>query len=315
MRWGFLGAGGIARNSLGPAVHAARWAELRAAAARDCGRAELLGAEVVHADYAAVLADPSVDIVYVSLHNSAHLDWTVRALRAGKHVVCEKPLGLTADEVATMTSVAAEEGRLLVEACWNRWHPRTRMVADLLREGELGTVRSVRAQFLGERPAPGNYRHDPLLGGGALYDVGCYAIAGALLAFDWQRPVAVSARQRTDPAGADSHVRAELGFPSGTAVVEAGLTGERAEVLRIVGDAGEVTLADPAFTAGAGPARLDWRTAARGQGSTTFEPVNPYILMVDAICAALRGDDGAFVVSLADSLVVAQVVDAIKATL
>ena len=122
VRWGFLGAGGIARTALAPAVAAASGAVLHAVAARDPARAAALGPVRAYGDYAALLADDDVDAVYVALHNDAHLPWTLAALAAGKHVLCEKPLGLSAAEVDQMAAAAGD--RLVVEASWYRWHPR-----------------------------------------------------------------------------------------------------------------------------------------------------------------------------------------------
>ncbi|WP_440899299.1 Gfo/Idh/MocA family protein [Actinosynnema sp.] len=312
MRWGFLGAGGIARNSLAPAVRESRTAVLRAAAARDPARARALGAEVTHGDYAALLADPTVDVVYVALHNSAHREWTAKALRAGKHVVCEKPMGLTAAEVAELASEAAAAGKILVEACWNRWHPRTRALQRLLGEGALGTVREVRSGFRGGRPPEGDYRHDPALGGGALYDVGCYAIACALLAFDWRLPAVRAARQELGPTGVDETTTAELVFPDGVATIESSLTGQQDEWFSAIGDKGSVELSFPAFTGGAGQVEMIYRSET-GTRTEAYPPINPYTVMVDEVSAASRGRE-AFLVGLGETAAVAEVIDSIRAS-
>ncbi len=181
--WGFLGAGYIARAALAPAVHSADGAALVAAGARDIARAAALGPRgAAYGSYDEVLADPSVEAVYIALANDDHLPWAERALAAGKHVLCEKPLGLTAAEVRQMAATARAADRLLVEASWNRWHPRTRRAEALLRSGAIGAVRRVEAGFTFAGVAEDNYRLDPARGGGALYDVGCYATAAALWA-------------------------------------------------------------------------------------------------------------------------------------
>ncbi len=184
VRFGFIGAGWIAHRALGPAVHAATGARLQAAAARDPRRAETLEPSGrSYSDYRALLADPEVDAVYISLSNDAHLPWALAALEAGKHVLCEKPLGLDAAQVATMADAAARHDRLLVEAFWYRWHPRTRRLQELLASGAIGQVHSMEADFSFagdfEGTQRGNYRMDPARGGGALYDVGCYCVSAA----------------------------------------------------------------------------------------------------------------------------------------
>jgi len=156
------------------------------------------------AAYDDVLADPEVDVVYIALHNSAHRPWVQRALAAGKHVLCEKPLGLSAAEVDAMADCARENGRLLVEAAWNLWHPRTRAAERILAARALGAVRHVVARFDGASPPVGDYRRDAGLGGGALYDVGCYAVAAVLAAYGWKEPVAAQVHARTWPGGATS---------------------------------------------------------------------------------------------------------------
>jgi predicted dehydrogenase len=265
----------------------------------------------VHDSYDALLTDPTVEIVYVALHNSAHLEWSTRALLSGKHVVCEKPLGLTTEEVLVMTRIARAQERLLVEACWNRWHPRTRLLEQILQNGDLGTIRSVQATFVGRPPHPGNFRLDPQLGGGALHDVGCYAVAATLLAFNWQHPTVVCAHQRTAEGGVDVTTSAQLRFPTGSASIRTGLTGEGIETLVIVGDAGEAELERPAFTAGSATARLSWHTATHGKRSIDFPPVNPYRLMVDSVASAACGSN-AFVVTLSESLAISETMDSIR---
>jgi predicted dehydrogenase len=248
--------------------------------------------------------------VYVCLHNSAHAAWTIEALRAGKHVVCEKPLALSSSDVEQMQRTAQETARLLVEAGWNRWHPRMRELERVIREGRLGLVQSVRTEFVGALPPAGGYRSDPLLGGGALYDVGCYAVAAALLAFDWELPRLVSARSVPTGTGTDAVTVATLRFNGGTATVRAGLTGRLSEALEIRGDEATAELSAPVFTAGRVPARLTV-TGPDGSRDNVFEPVNPYRLMVEDVSAAVRGQD-ACLLPAAQSRAVATVIDAIR---
>jgi D-xylose 1-dehydrogenase (NADP+, D-xylono-1,5-lactone-forming) len=311
IRWGFLGAGSIAAGSLAPAVHATEDAELYAVATRDPTRAEALGPKVTYSSYDDVIADSNVDIVYVNLHNSAHARWTERALAAGKDVLCEKPLGLGRAEVTGMVAAAEQHQRILVEACWNRWHERTRESERLIASGTIGAVRRVTATFRGARPPEGNYRYQRALGGGALLDVGCYALSATLAAFGWRQPHRCSAQaQSWYPGSADETTSVALDFDSGAAVVTASLSGAAEEVLEIVGEAGRIRLAERAFTAGVDPSTLVVETAA---GSTVrrFPAQNPYQTMVAEIGAAMRGQ-AAYLVPLDQSLAVAAVLELIQ---
>lgn len=310
--WGFLGAGHIATANLGPAVRSVATAELRAAAGRTPHRTAALGATSSSTDYAAVLTDESVDIVYIALHNSVHADWTVRALRAGKHVLCEKPLGVSAAEVRAMIEAAAAADRLLVEATWNRWHPRTRDLAGLLHQGVLGEIQHVEAAFDGAEPDVRNYRRHATLGGGALLDVGCYAVGAILAAYDWAIPEITAVRRQSWPgSAADVRTAADLRFGESTANVVASLTGTGREVLKLSGTAGTVRLDSP-FTAGRGHVELQVESR-QGLAVRQYEPVDPYALMVTEMTRAVAGDKAAFLVPLDQSLAVAETLDAIRA--
>lgn len=314
--WGFLGAGSIAASSLGPAVHAADGAVLHAVAAGSRTRAEALRPAKTYPSYDDLLRDPDVDVVYIALHNSAHRPWVERALRAGKHVLCEKPLGLTAAEVDAMVDTARDTGRLLVEAAWNRWHPRTRDLEALIDSGAAGEVRSVISRFDGTAPAEGNYRLDPALGGGALYDVGYYAVAAALAAFGWQTPQVIRAEQdQWHPHSADSRSAFLLAFPGGgTADVHCALDGAPGtpftEELTITGTKGTLRMPPPAFCAGAAPSRL---TGDAPGTDRAYPAVDPYRLMVEAMNAAADGTEPTpYLVPWEQSRLIAATLEAVR---
>lgn len=313
VRWGFIGAGGIAQGALAPAVHAADGAVLQAVAARDPARAALLEPVTVHRAYGDLIGDPDVDAVYLSLHNNVHITWVTAALAGGKHVLCEKPLGLSAGEVSAMADAAAAAGRLLVEAAWNRWHPRTREAERLVAAGAVGEVRRVVSSFSGGPVPAGNYRYQPEFGGGALYDVGCYALAGALWAFGWQQPTGVTAQAEFWPEGADSRTVARLGFPGGgEAVVTGGLDGVDEEVLEITGSAARLELVPPAWMTRDRPVRLRLSPAGGQPTESSWPALDAYRLMVEEVSRAVRGEP-AYVVPLEQSSVVAQTIDRIRA--
>jgi predicted dehydrogenase len=259
-----LGAAWIADRAVLAALREARGSELLAIAARDEERARAMasrhGIPRVHADYAAVLADPAVDAVYLPLPNSLHLPWAQRALAAGKHVLCEKPLALNATEAVEMADAAAAAGRLLMEAVMYRFDPRMRALAESLAGAE---IRHVHAAFGFPIGAPENYRMRPELGGGALLDVGCYvADVARWLLGEPERVEAVIHRDAVDMSCA-----ALLGYPGGAqaSLLASFETAEHQELVVVCAD--RVERLDRPFTSGAGQ----------------------YRLMVEAFCAAARG--------------------------
>ncbi|HSK70042.1 MAG TPA: Gfo/Idh/MocA family oxidoreductase, partial [Candidatus Limnocylindria bacterium] len=180
IRFGILGYARIARLSVIPALLQARNAEPYALASRkEQGRTEAkekFGFAKVYEEYDELLADPDVDAVYIPLPNHLHREWTVRAARAGKHVLCEKPMGLSRAECEEMARACEENGVLLMEAFMYRFTTRTRKVRELLDAGAVGEVRRVSSSFRFVLDRPGDVRLNPEMGGGSLWDVGCYPV-------------------------------------------------------------------------------------------------------------------------------------------
>jgi xylose dehydrogenase (NAD/NADP) len=313
VRWGVLGAGRIADVAMLPAIGTASGASLAAIASRDVARArsfaERHGVARVHETYDALLADPDIDAVYIALANDAHAPRAIDALSAGKHVLCEKPLALSVAEVDAMTAAAERAGRLLVEASWYRWHPRTRTVERLLREvSVLGRVTYVSAGFTFDGVAAGNYRLDPALGGGALYDVGCYAVSAAVWAFGTP-PRSVSAKADVGVTGVDLTTALTVTFDGGDADLRASIAEEPRQWLTITGDRGEVELRPEPFTAWEGTETEVVFTSADGVSADPMPAANAYRLMVEETSAVIDGRDG-WVVPLADSRATAAILDA-----
>lgn len=306
IRWGFLGAGWIAGQALAPAVHAAEGAVLHAVASRDPVRSAALGPARVHASYAHLLADPEVDAVYINLSNEAHLPWTLAALAAGKHVLCEKPLGLTAQEVDQMSAAA---GALqVVEASWYRWHPRIRLAQQRLTE--VGPIRHVSAGFTFAGVPEGNFRLDPNRGGGALYDVGCYAVSACLWGVGQGLPAAVAATSRQGPTGVDLVTRVLLDWDDGaSAEVHAGIDDGEGQWLVLTGEHGEVELRDAPYTSWKHDDTELWISQGTGTERIAVPGTDAYLLMVEEVSAALGGGPG-WILPLAESRQTAAVLDA-----
>lgn len=217
LRLGILGAVNIAR-SFASGVAPSKTVTVAAVASRDAGKAERFAMECgiprFHGSYEALLADPEIDAVYNPLPNSLHAEWSIRAMEAGKHVLCEKPLAMNATEVRAMAAAARRHGRHLVEAYPYRAQAQTLKLRELLDAGAIGKVQLIRSSFGVAFSDPANIRLKPEVGGGALLDAGSYDVSLALLVAG-ARPERVSATARWSETGVDRSVAATLEFPSG----------------------------------------------------------------------------------------------------
>ncbi|MFD3726598.1 Gfo/Idh/MocA family protein [Streptomyces sp. NPDC058671] len=225
LRWGVLGATSYIATHLMPVVASTPGCALTAVASRPerhAAAAELgrtYGA-TAHADYQALVEDPAVDAVYIPLPNTDHVDWTLRALAAGKHVLVEKPMAMDEEGCARIEKAAEAASRTVMEAFMYRFHPQQRRAAEILRSGEIGELRLVRASFAFRiESGSGNIRLDPALGGGATWDVGCYAVDVPLLFFG-EAPHQVSARFSSRPGlTVDTSAVATMDFGQGRSAV------------------------------------------------------------------------------------------------
>jgi D-xylose 1-dehydrogenase (NADP+, D-xylono-1,5-lactone-forming) len=304
VRWGFLGAGFVASKGVAPAVRAATGAVLQVVAAREVARAAALEPVRAVGSYAEVCEADDVDVVYLSLPNDDHLPWVLTALEAGKHVLCEKPLGLDARQVADMTAAARRSGSMLVEASWNRWHPRTRRVEALLEPVD-GPI-EVDAWFTFPGVPDDNYRLEPDRGGGALLDVGCYSIAAALMALGDDATVS-GAEQHIGSTGVDLTTTATLASDRGRARILASFEQPESQGWTVTAPGLALELPHPAFTSWREASTL--RVVERGiERVEEFDACDAYQLMIEAVSARARGDD-AWVLPLETSLAVARAVD------
>ncbi|HKT00699.1 MAG TPA: Gfo/Idh/MocA family oxidoreductase [Rugosimonospora sp.] len=246
VRIGVLGAARIAPAALYRPARSVPEVEVTAIAARDAGRAmstaNRYGVARVHPDYAALVADPALDAVYVPLPNGLHARWTLAALDAGKHVLCEKPLTANAAQARELAAAASRTGLVVMEAFHYRYHPLMARALEILRGGEIGEVRRVRAALCIFLPRPGDIRYRLDLAGGATMDTGCYAIH-CVRTLAGEEPEVVSAHARLLRPGVDRYLRAELRFPGGaTGQITCGLLSSRALdfSFRVEGSQGEL---------------------------------------------------------------------------
>ncbi len=240
--------------------------------------------ERAYGGYDALLSDPDVEAVYISLPNSLHLEWSVRALQAGKHVLCEKPLGRSAAEVDTAFDVAEREGRLLMEAFMYRHNPQTHRLAELVGTGAIGRLRLVRAAFSFAARDAANIRLRSALQGGALMDVGCYCVSGARLIAG--EPERVGAEQVLGGDGVDVAFAATMRFADGViGHFDAGLALDTRDELEVVGEEGSLFLDDPWHCR---HPMIELRRDGKVEG-IELEPVDSYRLEAENFCAAIRG--------------------------
>jgi predicted dehydrogenase len=281
---------------------------LYAVASRDEQRSATLEPERVHATYEDLLADERVDAVYISLSNSQHLEWVTKSLEAGKHVLCEKPLGLNAQETEEMFATASRTGRLLVEAVWGRWHPRFSRMVEVVANGAIGKIEHIETSFTFTSEMTDNYRLNPLMGGGALLDVGCYqahawvALTNGAIGLeieDLSRAIGLTGIDLTTDVSVringsiTAHAVSSFALPSQQQFIVQGSNGS--------------------MHTGVGESFTTWNEASSLHINDVVEdfPVtNAFVEMVEHVSRVIEGDEG-WIVPSADSIRVAHILDSI----
>ena len=312
IRWGLLGAGWIATRTIAPAMHAATDTIVQAVASRDSKRSEALNPLTIHQSYEALINDPLVDAVYISLPNHLHCEWTVAALNAGKHVLCEKPFAMDTAEVETMIQAARDNDRLLVEAVWSRWHPRMIRAIDYVKAGNIGDIVSIESSFTFPASIDENYRAVPAMGGGALFDVGVYPLHAMAALVGDNAQVEIEKREvSVGPTGVDLTTKWQMRFNGSiTANGLASFEMPENQSLVVRGEKGSVELlGTDAFTS--------WHAKSSlrlGDVNEEFEAVDPYRLMIENFGKKLQGQPS-WVLPLETSLSVAKMVDQLEPSL
>ena len=249
VRWGILSTADIGVRKVIPGIVKAARCEVVAIASRDAETARSVAAGLgigrAHGSYEALLLDPDVDAIYIPLPNHLHAEWTIAALRAGKHVLCEKPLAMTASEAQRMVDVAQETGLHLMEAFMYRHHPTWVGAMDLLRSGRIGRLAAIQSWFSYFNDDPANIRNVLEYGGGALFDIGCYSINLSRMVFGGE-PIRVQASLRRDPAmGIDVLTSGILDFEDGIATFTCSMRTESDQRVDIYGTTGRISIEIP----------------------------------------------------------------------
>jgi predicted dehydrogenase len=320
VRWGILSTANIATEKVIPGMRQAARTEIVAIASRDAAVArsvaDRLGIPTAHASYEALLADPGVDAVYIPLPNHLHLDWTIAAVAAGKHVLCEKPLALTAADAQRMVDAAAA-GVHLMEAFMYRLHPSWVAVRELVGSGRIGRLAAIQSWFSYYNDDPSNIRNVLDFGGGALYDIGCYCVNLSRLLFGGEPTRVTSAIQRDPTDGTDILTSAILEFEAGVASFTCSTRTETDQRVHIYGDAGRISIGIPfnippdrpttvSVTAGGDP------PVAPATEVMTFETKDPYAAEVEAFSSAIL-DGGPTPVPPQDAVANLRVIESIFA--
>ena len=296
VRWGVLSTAKIGIDKVIPATAAAERCEVVAIASRDLGRAQAAASELgiarAFGSYEDLLADPDVDAVYNPLPNHLHAEWTIAAARAGKHVLCEKPLATTSADAERMIQACEAEGVLLMEAFMYRLHPTWEAVRSLVASGRIGELRTVQSWFSYFNDDPGDIRNLVETGGGALYDIGCYCVNLSRMLFGAE-PERVRGSVLRDPVmGIDVLTSAILDFGDGVATFTCSTRAEPDQRVHIYGTEGRISLEIPfnippdrptrvSVTAGGDPpVRPDTEVL-------TFDPANEYTIQAERFAAAV----------------------------
>ena len=314
VRWGMLSTAKIGVRATLPAIAAASNAQLVAVASRDETRAQAVAAEYPGAraldSYEALLGDDAVEAVYIPLPNSMHVEWTIRALEAGKHVLCEKPLGITGNEVRRIRAASERTGRLVMEAFMYRFHPQIRWTLEQLAAGRIGPVRLVRSAFVFDlHSRPDDIRLQGALGGGSLMDVGCYPLNFCRAVFGGP-PREIAARVVVPPGSAvELAMGAVLDFGEGRlGMIDSSFTLPREFFAEVVGERGRIFLPGP-YTPGRAEAVV--RVVVGDETvERHFAGIDQYTLEVESFSANIRQGTPPFI-SLEDSLEQAESIERI----
>ncbi len=311
-RFGILGAAKIAPNALTLAAQQVPEVEVCAVAARDPARAREFAKangipRVLRNYYEDVIADPEIDVVYNPLPNSLHCEWSIRAMRAGKQVFCEKPIASNAAEAERMAQVANQTGMLLVEAFHYRYHPLADRVRELIRSGAIGKLTHVEGSFSVPIP-PDNIRFDWSLAGGATMDLGCYPLH-MIRYFSGMTPRVIAAKAQVGPRNVDVAMEADLELAPGvTARMTCSMAADAQLGATFVarGDRGELKVINPV-----GPHWGHQLTLTTPDGTTneTVPGDTTYAHQLRALVAALRGDRSAFPTNANDGVIGMRIID------
>jgi predicted dehydrogenase len=294
VHWGVLGTAKIAVEHVIPAMQAGDYCDVMAIASRDLARAEesarWLGISRAYGSYEELLAAPDIDAVYIPLPNHLHVPWAVQALESGKHVLCEKPIAMDAEEARDLLEVSRAHPELkMMEAFMYRFHPQWQRARHIVLDGGIGDLRTIQSFFSYHNVDPDNIRNRPEAGGGALMDIGCYCLSLSRWLFQ-DDPGRVLGHMEVDPEFAvDRRTSAVLEFEKGTATFTCATQLSDYQRVNIFGTKGRVEIEIP-FNAPPGQSCRLWHKTEEGREEIEVEPVNQYTLQGDLFSQAILDD-------------------------
>jgi predicted dehydrogenase len=314
VRWGILGAANIALAKVIPAMQRSALTPVVAIASRSLEKARAaaasLGIPRAYGSYDELLADPGVDAIYNPLPNHLHVEWSIRAARAGKHVLCEKPLALSAREARELRAVRDETGVTMGEAFMVRTHPQWLRVREIAQSGRIGELRLVVGHFSYTRRAPEDIRNRLEWGGGALMDIGCYPITISRWLYDAEPTDVVAIVDRDAESGVDRLTSGLLRFPQGQATFTCSGDLVAAQRLEVFGTSGRITVRVPFTPANDKTSSIEIDEGRSPVEIQELEPVDHYTLQGERFSEAIRGV-GRVPVSLEDATANMAVIDAL----
>jgi predicted dehydrogenase len=297
--WGVISPAKIGVEKVIPAMQKGAVSRIDAIASRDLTRAKAtaakLGIAKSYGSYEELLADPAIDAIYNPLPNELHVPWTLKALAAGKHVLCEKPIALDAEEAKQLIAAREKSGKLVAEAFMVRFHPQWRRTREIARSGEIGTPRAIHTFFSYYLLDPSNIRNIPP-GGGGLYDIGCYAVISGRYIFGAEPTRVVSAIEHDPKMGTDRLASALVEFPGARHLLFTCATQLSAmQRVTVVGDKGRVEIQIPFNASPDRPTRIVFDSGADlfGGGARVeeFAFCDQYTLQGDAFSRAILGEE------------------------
>jgi len=298
IRWGVLSTATIGTKRVIPGIQRSARGTVEAIASRDLQRARQAGGELgiakAYGSYEELLADPDIDAIYNPLPNNLHVEWTLRAVEAGKHVLCEKPIGMSAEEAARLKTAAGR--RLVAEAFMVRFHPQWLRARELVRSGAVGEVRAIQVFFACDNRDPENIRNRPETGGGALLDIGCYGIVSGRFLFEAEPQQVVSLVDRDSAFGTDRLTSIIADFGAGRQLTfTVGTQLAPHQRVTVAGTRGRIELLTPFNAPQMEGTRivLDDGSGLGGASSVfeTIPPADQYAEQADAFARAVLGED------------------------
>lgn len=318
VRWGILGAAAIAVNKVIPAMQQGEWSEVVAIASRDINKAtrvaQRLGIPKTYGSYQELLDDGEIEAVYIPLPNHLHVHWTINAAQAGKHVLCEKPIGLNKEEAVRLLAVRDRKGMKIQEAYMVRTHPQWIAAFELIKAGRIGELRAINGFFSYFNPDPENIRNKKEIGGGGLMDVGGYPITIARFLFEHEPRRVTGLIERDPQLGIDRLTSAILDFPAGQASFTCGTQTVPYQRMQLCGTRGRIEIEIPFNAPDNKPTRIFIHDGVDLGGNSPevkeFAICNQYTIQADLFSRAIL-ENSTQAIPLEDAVKNMAVIDAI----